>query len=61
MQGKDLVLANADDDRDENAIIFTVGHPESDYPKEMINQYATDLVSEFNKMKHYIKTNNIEL
>lgn len=49
LEGADLVLVDIDNDYYENAIIFTIGHKNTDLPNNMINQFACSLVNKYNK------------
>jgi len=49
-EGEDLVLVNVEDDDYENAIICTIGHPNTDYPKEYLLSFAEQLVKILNQI-----------
>ena len=45
---KKLVVVNADENIYKNAIIFTLGHPYSDYPDKMILDMANEIIELYN-------------
>jgi len=47
-EGGTLVIVDVENDAQENAILLTLGHPQTDLPDGMIREFAERLVQMYN-------------
>ena len=53
-EGDDWVIVDISNDHQENAILATLGHPETDYPERYLFQFAEQLVKVINGREELI-------